>query len=69
MTRAEKIAHELADEYKLSYRCAINLEATANTLMQKFTSEEAKDIIDDVLVNLETRDEYKKLREDTNASS
>lgn len=62
-TPAAKIAKELSYEFELSYRSEVNLEAIANKLMQKFTPEEAKDILDDVISNIETLDDYKRLRE------
>lgn len=65
MTEAEKIADELTVEYGLTYRCKVNLEAIANTLMQKLTEAETKDLLDDIISNIEFLDDL----EDTHASN
>lgn len=57
MTKAEKIADDLTVEYGLTYRSKVNLEAIANTLMQKLTEEETKDILDDIISNIEFLDD------------
>lgn len=52
---AEKLAWELAEKYRLTYRTQVNLEGTINGMLEsKLTIDQAHEFITDILDNLET---------------